>query len=243
MGASMRRLFPLLSLLLANPLLGQSPGGLIQVARGSDGTAVFIDSAHVTRSGDSSFVVATEIRFATPVGTERPANREVDVDQMDCAGQRSQALGWALYRDSTLVSSDLGAPGWTAWTEEGAPLSRLVCTRLLEGFGALPVEHEMEGLDRAPELTNPVAVGRALEEQYPPTLRGTEAGRGVAAVRVLLDAAGVPREPATWVMFAPHPEFAQAARRVVAEMRFRPARLNGAPVPVWITLPIRFEPQ
>jgi hypothetical protein len=38
-----------------------------------------------------------------------------------------------------------------------------------------------------------------------------------------------------------HPDFAEAAIRVVYAMRFSPARIGRVPVPVWVMLPVSFR--
>ena len=43
------------------------------------------------------------------------------------------------------------------------------------------------------------------------------------------------------VMTASRPEFAAAAARVVARMRFAPGRLDGRPVKTWVTIPLTFS--
>jgi TonB family protein len=50
-------------------------------------------------------------------------------------------------------------------------------------------------------------------------------------------------DPATvQVLSTTYPGFDAAARRVVATMRFRPARRNGYLVPVWVVIPVSFVP-
>jgi TonB family protein len=98
---------------------------------------------------------------------------------------------------------------------------------------------EDTGSIRAPQLRNRLDVQRSLERSYPPDLR----------------AAGIGGEPVVWVFVddrgnvtrrqihqgSGHCALDLAALQVAAAMRFSPAMNNGAPVPVWVSIPIVFR--
>jgi TonB family protein len=51
----------------------------------------------------------------------------------------------------------------------------------------------------------------------------------------------VPEHSTIQVVQTTHEQFDEGAERVAARMRFSPARLGGAPVRVYVTLPISFS--
>lgn len=90
-----------------------------------------------------------------------------------------------------------------------------------------------------PDLVNETAVMRALEREYPRTLRDAGIG-GTVNVRFFIDAEGVVRR----ILVANpsgHEEFDSAALRVARVFRFSPARDVDEPVPAWIAIPVTFQ--
>ena len=99
--------------------------------------------------------------------------------------------------------------------------------------------YELSAVEELPHLLNNAEIARALADLYPRALRDSAvAGDVLVRFRLLrngtVDSASVTVEEAT------RAEFAEVATIVVREMRFRPAKVGGQPVVVWITLPIRF---
>lgn len=98
---------------------------------------------------------------------------------------------------------------------------------------------DLARLARPPRLVNRREVTRLLERLYPPRPRRGEAEGEVVAMfivgtdgRVEMDSVRL-----TW---ASSPAFVEAARRGLARMRFRPAELDGVPVRVRATMPLRW---
>ena len=90
-----------------------------------------------------------------------------------------------------------------------------------------------------PDLVNETAVMRALEREYPRTLRDAGIG-GTVNVRFFIDAEGVVRR----VLVANpsgHEGLDSAALRVARVFRFTPARDVDEPVPAWIAIPVTFQ--
>jgi periplasmic protein TonB len=100
--------------------------------------------------------------------------------------------------------------------------------------------YELSAVEEQPELSNRSEVARQLSRNYPPLLRDAGVvGTVTIRMRVLengqVDPASIAVENAT------HDAFADAARRVVERMRFRPAKVGGRAVKVWVTLPVTFQ--
>ena len=96
---------------------------------------------------------------------------------------------------------------------------------------------EAEALSESPAVQNRREVQRALERLYPATLR--DAGvAGRAVLQFIVNTDGRVDPASIRVVSATHEQFGDASRRAVERFRFRPARINGTPVRVLISLPI-----
>lgn len=103
----------------------------------------------------------------------------------------------------------------------------------------LPWEYEISAVEEAPILVNRDDVVRALQRNYPPEERRAGTG-GQVDLRIRVLATGTVDPEAIRVERSTNPVFDEPARRVAATMRFTPARVNGQPVNVWVTLPLQF---
>ena len=92
---------------------------------------------------------------------------------------------------------------------------------------------------KKPELRNRDAVARALVQNYPEDLRDQRIG-GTTLLWVLVDESGRVAK-AQVKESSGHEAIDRAAIRVATEMLFAPAENRGAPVRVWIQLPIVFR--
>jgi TonB family protein len=238
---------PLLLACAAAPLAAQDappPSAWRTVLTGGDGTTVSIDSATIDRTGDSTFAVRTEIRFpqlVTLPSGER-VDREVDAEELDCGGgARSRPLASDLYAGETQVKTTTLSKVWAPVAPGRRAVFDASCAWLLGGFAArLKRSYDERTVEEQPELLNRRAVSAALGREYPPALREMgQTGRVLLRFRVLED--GTVERTTVRVENFTHPGFSEAAVRVVNAMRFRPARVKRAPVPVWVTLPVNFQ--
>jgi TonB family protein len=94
-----------------------------------------------------------------------------------------------------------------------------------------------ENADVLPQLLSPREAQRMLERVYPHILR--DAGvAGRTTVLLVIDKNGQVEPGSITVQETTHDAFRDAAVRAAQRFRFRPARLNGQPVAVSITIPI-----
>jgi protein TonB len=102
--------------------------------------------------------------------------------------------------------------------------------------------YELSAVEEQPALSNSSEVQRQLARNYPPLLRDAGVvGTVTLRMRVLEDGHVDPESIS--VESSTHDAFADAAKRVVEKMRFRPAKVGGHPVKVWVTLPVTFQLQ
>jgi TonB family protein len=242
------RAFPLLAVVVAaSPLAAQAEppaGRWLTVLTDAGGTVVSIDSASISHSRDSTFVVRTAVRFPQPVQLEGSLaiDREVDAEELDCAGVRTRGLRSVLHLDTAVVRRLELTRAWTPVTESRRPLFDARCAFLLGSFAAaLPTGYELSAVDEEPELENRGAVASAIVREFRQTLRSGRSG--VASIRMRIGADGGVDPATIRVVESTHPDFTGPAARVVRVMRFRPARVGGAAVPAWVTLPVSFSMQ
>lgn len=131
-------------------------------------------------------------------------------------------------------------------------LGMLPCVRELTGGPAVVVapptsadsarfgEYLLNAVEVAPRLTNARYVAGVLVQQYPPALRDAGVG-GRVMLRVRVRQDGSLDEESIRVVSATHTEFIYPARRVAAEMRFTPGRVDGRPVTTIIDIPVQFQ--
>jgi TonB family protein len=95
-------------------------------------------------------------------------------------------------------------------------------------------------VDQLPQLASPREAQRLLERAYPPLLR--DAGvAGHTTVVLVIDRNGVVQPGSVSVRETTNDAFREAAVRAAERFRFRPAKLNGQPVPVIISIPIEWQ--
>jgi protein TonB len=97
-----------------------------------------------------------------------------------------------------------------------------------------------ENADVLPQLVSPREAQRMLERVYPHILR--DAGvAGRTTVLLVIDKDGQVEPGSITVQETTHDAFREAAVRAAQRFRFRPARLNGQPVAVSISIPIEWQ--
>jgi protein TonB len=96
-----------------------------------------------------------------------------------------------------------------------------------------------EVAEQLPQLLNPREAQRILERVYPPTLR--DAGvTGHTTVQLVINRSGAVEPGSVTVQETTHDAFRDAAVRAAERFRFRPAKVNGQPVTVRISIPIEW---
>lgn len=98
--------------------------------------------------------------------------------------------------------------------------------------------YEVDQVPVKPQLRNPVAVTRALEQNYPAHLRDEGIG-GSVQLRFTIQRDGTTRN--IQVVRTSDVRFAAPAVDVVRLMRFTPGSVAGVPVRVRVVLPITFS--
>lgn len=102
--------------------------------------------------------------------------------------------------------------------------------------------YELSAVEEQPDLSNRAEVGRLIARNYPPLLRDAGVtGSVTLRMRVLEDGHVDPESIS--IENSTHEAFGDAAKRVVERMRFRPAKVGGKAVKVWVTLPVTFQLQ
>jgi TonB family protein len=128
-----------------------------------------------------------------------------------------------------------GEPAWVwlevpvEWTD---PMGRREAAR-----GDSINGYELAVVDELPRLVNGTVFGRALQQAYPPALRDARVQASVT-VRFRVEPDGTISQAE--VTESSDVRFNQPTLLAVNVLRFRPARLNGRPVRVWVDQPIRW---
>jgi protein TonB len=105
---------------------------------------------------------------------------------------------------------------------------------------ATPVDegtYELSAVEEQPRATNLPDLRRQLERNYPPLLRDARV-TGTVQVRMRVTADGTVDVGSITVTSSSHEQFNDPTVRSVQRLRFRPAKVNGRPVAVWVELPV-----
>lgn len=99
--------------------------------------------------------------------------------------------------------------------------------------------YELSAVEELPRPTNTADLARSLQRNYPPLLR--DAGvTGTVQVRMRVLEDGTVDVGSISVTSSTHEQFNDPSIRSVQRLRFRPAKVNGRPVKVWVELPIQW---
>ncbi|HEX9938399.1 MAG TPA: energy transducer TonB [Longimicrobium sp.] len=93
--------------------------------------------------------------------------------------------------------------------------------------------------DTQPELLDARNVPRLASRAYPASMRGRRAPATVEVRMKILEDGSVDSASVS-IAQSPEPEFNEPAARVARQLRFRPAKVGGRPVQVWVNFPIAF---
>jgi len=99
--------------------------------------------------------------------------------------------------------------------------------------------YELPDVEEQPELLNRADVVRSISRNYPREMRRRHL-TGSVGIRMLVERDGTVDSATVAAMDSTQPGFAAAAVKIVRAMRFRPARVGGQPVPVWVMFPVSF---
>jgi hypothetical protein len=209
----------------------------MELLRAEDGTRVSVDSATLYRTADSSWLVATQLEYASPlvIEGEPPIDREIDLEEVDCAAGNSRTLSVTLMRgDSGVVRRPLAAE-WAPVSVEADDLFRARCAFLASSFaGRMEVAVDVSVVEERPSLMNRDHVAHLMMTAF----QGNDDGGTVQlAATIGVDGRAI---ESTVVVSAPTEQAASAGRRVLGAMRFTPARMGGRAVPVRVLLPMTF---
>ena len=99
--------------------------------------------------------------------------------------------------------------------------------------------YELSAVEEQPRPTNIQDLRRQLERNYPPLLRDARV-TGTVQVRMRVMEDGTVDEGSITITSSSHEQFNDPTIRSVQRLRFRPAKVNGRPVKVWVELPIQW---
>jgi TonB family protein len=99
--------------------------------------------------------------------------------------------------------------------------------------------YEISAVEERPSPTNTRDLLRQLERNYPPLLRDARV-TGTVQVRMRVMEDGTVDASSISVTSSSHEQFNDPTIRSVQRLRFRPAKVNGRPVKVWVELPIQW---
>jgi TonB family protein len=99
--------------------------------------------------------------------------------------------------------------------------------------------YELSAVEEQPRPTNIADLRRQLERNYPPLLRDARV-TGTVQVRMRVMEDGSVDAGSIQVTSSSHEQFNDPTIRSVQRLRFRPAKVNGRPVKVWVELPIQW---
>jgi len=101
------------------------------------------------------------------------------------------------------------------------------------------VTYELSAVEQHPEMLRAREFGRDIARNYPPGLQDAGVtGTVLVRFRVLKD--GRVDLPSIKIISSPDPLFDAPVLRYLPLLHFRPARVKGRPVKVWVELPVQF---
>lgn len=92
-----------------------------------------------------------------------------------------------------------------------------------------------------PKLSSSVTAARIIQDSYPADLKSRGVG-GMVELQFVVDDKGKVEPGSVEVVDATQTALGEAAKRVVTKLDFNPAKVNGTPVRVKVTLPIIYKP-
>lgn len=108
------------------------------------------------------------------------------------------------------------------------------------GQGEVELTYELSAVEEQPRPTNLADLARQMERNYPPLLRDARV-TGTVHLRFRLLEDGSVDASSIQVTSSSHEQFNDPSIRAIQRLRFRPAKLNGIPVRVWVDLPLQWS--
>jgi TonB family protein len=99
--------------------------------------------------------------------------------------------------------------------------------------------YELSAVEEMPRPTNTADFSRQMARNYPPLLRDSGV-QGTVQVRFRVLPDGRVDGESIQITNSTHEQFNDPTIRAVRTLRFRPARVNNRPVPVWVEQPIQW---
>lgn len=92
-----------------------------------------------------------------------------------------------------------------------------------------------------PKLSSSANAARLIQDSYPADLKSRGVG-GMVELQFVVDDKGKVDPGTVEVVDATQTALGEAAKKVVTKLDFNPAKVNGTPVRVKVTLPIIYKP-
>lgn len=220
----------------------------------SQGIPAWADSAYALIQADLSRMLADQQTYFSAHG-----KYATDLQTLGCQssagvtmGINARAGGFSAAATHQALGATKGCAVYLGDVEVPTfPLSpdqpgRILCTQgsPAEPLADLRAEQDASPVstpyDVPPSVRNPAFLLQAMERRYPPVLRDNGVGGTVQVKLHICDRgtvlAAVLEESSGYELLD------NAALKVANAIRFTPARYEGSPVDVWVTLPITFTP-
>lgn len=183
---------------------------------------------------DPSVVQSTDSVFHGPTITAITALRftPAQVAGRPVSVRAQMNVQWQPPRPAEAVAAE-GTVSRAGRTEQGEPVYAM--SRVVADGGRV---YEIGEVDVEPRPRNLAELRRTLERAYPSHLRDRRT-EGRVDVRLRVDREGIPRDMV--VTRTSNPEFDRPTLESMALLRFRPGRLDGQPVDVWMHIPIEWH--
>lgn len=101
--------------------------------------------------------------------------------------------------------------------------------------------YAMADVQAPPKLSSATVAARIIQDSYPADLKSRGVG-GMVELQFVVDAKGKVDPSSVEVVDATQTALGEAAKKVVTKLDFNPAKVNGTPVRVKVTLPIIYKP-
>jgi len=101
--------------------------------------------------------------------------------------------------------------------------------------------YAMSDVQAPPKLSSTAVAARIIQDSYPAELKSRGVG-GMVELQFIVDAKGKVDPASVEVVDATQTALGEAAKKVVTKLGFNPAKVNGTPVRVKVTLPIIYKP-